>query len=313
MTGAARLMSAPAPSPVAVVSLCSTSRLDHLRHQLATLDGSGVIRVVVWIGDDEPPDLRAEHIIRVPPGRHGMRLAAARNAGAAAAAAEGAELLVFLDADCVPGALLLQRYRDAASRHPDAVLCGPVTYLPPGAAVADPVALARATAPHAGRPVLAATAERTASDGEYALFWSLSFAITVAGWARTGGFDPEYEGYGGEDTDFAFALRAQGVPLIWVGGADAYHQYHETQSPPWQHIDDILRNGARFAARWRTWPMTGWLDAFADAGAIRWDGETWRRTDLDEAGTASHASSVADPSTCSGSIRMTTRCGFSPG
>ena len=45
----------------------------------------------------------------------------------------------------------------------------------------------------------------------------------------------------------------------------------------WQHLDDILRNGSRFAARWGEWPMTGWLEAFAEAGAVSWDGSTWRR------------------------------------
>ena len=90
-------------------------------------------------------------------------------------------------------------------------------------------------------------------------------------------FDERYEGYGGEDTDFGFRLRDAGVPLVWVGGAHAYHQYHPTSVPPWQHLDDILRNGRHFAQRWGRWPMTGWLDAFERAGAIRCDGPDWVR------------------------------------
>jgi GT2 family glycosyltransferase len=96
-------------------------------------------------------------------------------------------------------------------------------------------------------------------------------------WREVGGFDEAFEGYGGEDTDFAFSLRARGIPLVWVGGADAYHQYHETSSPPWQHLDDILRNGALFAEKWGEWPMGGWLAAFAEAGAVERVPGGWRR------------------------------------
>ena len=73
-------------------------------------------------------------------------------------------------------------------------------------------------------------------------------------------------------------MRDAGTPLAWVGGAHAYHQHHPTSSPPWQHLDDILRNGRRFANRWGHWPMTGWLEAFERAGAVRRDGDDWIRT-----------------------------------
>ncbi|MGZ8803668.1 MAG: glycosyltransferase family 2 protein [Microbacterium sp.] len=253
--------------------------MDHLRHQLAASAGRPDLeRIVVWIGADDPPALDAERILRVGPGADGLRLAAARNAGAAAAFSADAPLVVFLDADCIPGPELLSRYRSAAASNPDAVLSGPVTYLPPGFDVTDRAALARATAPHAARPNPADGTVLAASADQYPLFWSLSFAVSQTSWERAGGFDEEYEGYGGEDTDFAFTLRERGVPLVWVGGAHAFHQYHPTTAPPWQHLDDILRNGSRFAERWGEWPMTGWLDAFAEAGAVRWDGHSWHST-----------------------------------
>ena len=268
------------PMPVAVVSLCSTPRAPHLLNQLAALAGhADVERIVVWIDDDDPPSMDADRILRVDRGPAGLRLATARNTGATAAIASGAALIVFLDADCVPGADLLDRYRAAALAHPDAVLAGPVTYLPPGSDASDRSALQRATAPHAARPNPPDRTTQMAAADEYPLFWSLSFAMTVATWQRIGGFHEAYEGYGGEDTDFAFTLRNRGVPLVWVGGAHAYHQHHPTSSPPWQHLDDILRNGARFAQRWGEWPMTGWLRAFADEGAVKWDGSSWVRSD----------------------------------
>ena len=261
----------------------------HLRNQLAALGGhADVERIVVWIDDDDSPSLDADRILRVDRGPAGLRLASARNAGAAAAIANGAALIVFLDADCVPGPDLLDRYRAAALDHPDAVLAGPVTYLSSGFDVSNRPALKRATAPHAARPNPPDHTTQIAADDEYPLFWSLSFAVTAATWVRIGGFHEAYEGYGGEDTDFAFTLRSQGVPLVWVGGAHAYHQYHPTSSPPWQHLDDILRNGARFAQRWGEWPMTGWLRAFAEEGAVN---GTAHRGD----GPASTARSAPDP------------------
>lgn len=115
-------------------------------------------------------------------------------------------------------------------------------------------------------------------EGErYELFWSLSFAATRETWDRLGGFDEGYEGYGGEDTDFAFRAREAGIALVWVGGAHAYHQHHPTSNPPVQHLDDILRNGRRFAERWGEWPMQGWLSAFADLGLVDQEGDGYRR------------------------------------
>lgn len=93
-----------------------------------------------------------------------------------------------------------------------------------------------------------------------------------------GGFDEAFTGYGGEDTDFAWNLREHGIDLLWVGGAHAYHQWHPVSSPPWEHLDDILRNAARFRDKWGEWPMQGWLDAFEEQGAIALIDGTYQRT-----------------------------------
>ena len=256
------------------VTLCSAARLDHLLPQRAALARlrPAVPHVVVWL-DPEPapdlPELADAHLLHLPPGPDGLRLAAGRNAGAARALELGASLVVFLDADCVPGPELVERYESAAARHPGALLCGPVTYLPEGHDDLDPAALEAATRPHSARPSPADGETVVAGHDEYPLFWSLSFALSAETWTTSGGFEPGYEGYGGEDTDFAFTARSLGLPLVWVGGAHAYHQWHPTTSPPWQHLDDILRNGRRFAERWGEWPMVGWLEAFRRGGGVR--------------------------------------------
>ncbi len=204
--------------------------------------------------------------VPVPP--TGLPLAAARNAGAALALDAGAELLVFLDVDCVPATALLQRYAAAAATHPGALLAGPVAYLdppPPGGYRLDSLA----GTPHPARPV--------PPDGEVVaeerteLFWSLSFAVTADAWRRTGGFHPGYSGYGAEDTDFALVARAAGVGLHWVGGALAHHQHHGPSGATTAHAADIVRNAHVFHDRHGWWPMSGWLAELAATGVVTFD------------------------------------------
>ncbi|RFA11284.1 glycosyltransferase [Subtercola boreus] len=263
---------------MAVVTLFSAARLDHAQNQFALLAEHPVRVVGVWLDEGLPPAIDGVTVIHQPPGAAGLRLARGRNAGAAAAIDGGADVLVFLDADCLPGPGLLQRYAEAAAEHLESVLCGPVTYLPDGVIPSGHADFEANTRPHPARPNLPAGETRAATADEYRLFWSLSFACTAELWRRVGGFDEVYEGYGAEDTDYASKLRAADVELRWVGGAHAYHQYHPTTSPPWQHLDDILRNGALYRRRWGSWPMQGWLEAFADAGAIELRGDQWQRT-----------------------------------
>ncbi|MCK2201532.1 galactosyltransferase-related protein [Corynebacterium callunae] len=208
-----------------------------------------------------------------------MNLARARNEVAARAVADGVELLIFLDADCIPGPFLIPFYVEAARNWPDEVLCGPVTYLQePDDRGYQLDTLLELTNPHPARPNLPAGQSRLGTEEEWKLFWSLSFAMSTSAWQDSGGFDEGYAGYGGEDTDFAFRLRAQGKKLRWVGGAHAYHQWHLVSSPPVEHLDDILANATRFHSIWGIWPMEDWLVAFAERGLVKRSDDGWVRT-----------------------------------
>ena len=176
------------------------------------------------------------------------------------AIARGADILVFLDADCVASSDLVPAYVRALAEHPDAVVAGPVTYMREGE-----LRTVRPD-PHPARPN-PAPGELVAADN-YNLFWSLSFAIDRGSWQQVGGFDEAYTGYGGEDTDLGVVAHERGVDLVWVGGAHAYHQHHPVSNPPVEHLADILRNARVFHRRWGTWPMEGWLRAFADRGLV---------------------------------------------
>ncbi len=262
---------------IAVVTVAH-GRHEHLRRQHAALARSSVAPddyVVVAMDDPEleswqpPHDPRPRVVSQAGTG-DGLPLAAARNRGARAAFVTGADLVVFLDVDCMPAPGLLEAYRDAAGTPEGhgAILCGPVTYLdPPGPGGYDVAALDGLVDPHPARPA-PLDGEVVRDPAGHHLFWSLSFAIDAATWDRVGGFDESYVGYGAEDTDLGQRAAAAGVPLAWVGGAHALHQHHPTSDPPVQHVDDVVRNGRLFAARWGWWPMRGWLDAFVSRGLV---------------------------------------------
>lgn len=264
---------------VAVITVVH-GRCGHLRRQLEGISHSNRpadLHVVVAVNDPGVHDVVAgspAQVLDLEFSGTALPVARARNLGAESALRGGAELLVFLDVDCIPGRDLIDRYHLAAgsAEHTGSLLCGPVTYLPPpgpsGYALCE---LPDLVDPHPARP---APSDRTVVTGaDYTLFWSLSFAVTAPTWRRIGGFCERYLGYGGEDTDFGQSAAVAGVPLRWVGGADAFHQFHPVSNPPVEHLDDILRNARIFHDRWGWWPMSGWLDEFEDAGLIRRDAQ----------------------------------------
>jgi GT2 family glycosyltransferase len=250
------------------------------RHQHLRLQRRGLLRstlpvdshVVVCMGDRgaaEAAAVQAElptSVVDVEiPGAQ-LPLARARNAGANRAIESGAQLLVFLDVDCIPAPGMVQRYVDcAAEDRSPRLLCGPVAYLPPPPPGGyDLDRLDELAAPHPARPC--PHDDETLRDGDPRLFWSLSFAVRPAVWMQIGGFCEEYRGYGGEDTDFGQLAAASGVRLDWTGGAHAYHQFHPSADPPVEHVDDILTNAHVFFRRWGWWPMAGWLRGFERLG-----------------------------------------------
>jgi N-acetylglucosaminyl-diphospho-decaprenol L-rhamnosyltransferase len=252
-----------------------SGRAAHLQNQLDALDRSLVrpdLHVVVTMDDPAGAERvsrrRSVHVEQVTSADGRLPIAAARNLGADTAIALGAELLVFLDVDCLPTATMLGRYVEAHDRHrASALFCGPVTYLPPpGPQGYQLDRLESFVDPHPARPV-PPPGELIDTD-DHTLFWSLSFAVRTSTWNDIGGFFTGYIGYGGEDTDFAQQAARQGIPLCWVGGADALHQYHRVSDPPVEHLDDILSNAAVFYERWGWWPMQGWLNAFERLGLI---------------------------------------------
>lgn len=198
----------------------------------------------------------------------GLPLAQARNVAAAHASGDH---LLFLDVDCIPMAHLVGMM-DLSLRGSDALICAEVLYLGtgdvgPGWAEAD---LMRRGRPHPVRDFPKVGLRPEANAG---LFWSLAFGLRLNTFEALGGFDERFTGYGAEDTDFGFRARDAGLPLLFMGGAGAFHQHHGVFNPPLQHFDDILANAETFHRSWGIWPMTGWLAAFERLGLMRLEDE----------------------------------------
>lgn len=249
-------------------------RHDHLRAQQETLARSPMrpdVYVVVAMGDPEVGAVLGAdpqpHVVPVDLDPWGLPLAAARNWGMDLACDLGCDVLIGLDVDCLAGPALVSGYAEVVRAEPGHLWSGPVTYLDPPGPEGYPLGrLADLDAPHPARP--APRPGEVEHGGDPALFWSLSYALSAASWHRTGGFDEEYVGYGGEDTDFGQRAASVGLCLGWVGAARAYHQHHPVSSPPVEHLDDILRNGRHYRDRWGEWPMRGWLDELTERGLV---------------------------------------------
>tara|TARA_R110000868_G_scaffold411785_1_gene710573 strand:+ start:53886 stop:54719 length:834 start_codon:yes stop_codon:yes gene_type:complete len=242
----------------------------HLRNLVRGLERSEARvseLIVIDMGSDQPVIVETDafpvDITRLDRGT--LPLAAARNLAASRATGEH---LLFLDVDCIPDAAL-PGSMDVALSENDGLICAEVRYLGPGDADGDwreDELLSRGR-PHPVRPF---PNEGSRIESNYGLFWSLAFAIRAKTFQRLSGFDEMFTGYGAEDTDFGFRAEKAGVPLLFRGGACAFHQHHATYDPPLQHFEDIVRNAAIFHDRWNRWPMDGWLRAFADRGLLAW-------------------------------------------
>ena len=252
---------------VSVVTLAK-GRPAHLRNVLLGLERQTQppAEFIVAVMQDAPYDLPETGFpIRqiLVPGRD-LPLAAARNRGVAAASGDD---IVVLDVDCIPGPDLVADYARALGEL-DGLLMGEVLHLPERATLGawDDASLDAVAERHSDRRGPPASGIEICQD--YRCFWSLNFAIRRSTFEATGGFDERYVGYGGEDTDFGKLLDQRGIPIAWMKGARAYHQYHPHHMPPVHHLDSVVRNAELFESKWGYRTMGHWLYAFRVMGLI---------------------------------------------
>lgn len=252
---------------ISVVTLAG-GRPEHLRNVVLGLSRQTVLpaELIVAVIQDTTYDLpEAPFPIRqmMIDGPR-LPLAAARNAAARAAVGDK---LVFLDMDCIPTPELLADY-DRYLDEMDGLLMGEVMYLPGGATRGDwsTDRFAEVAVRHSDRRGPPPAGIEVCED--YRCFWSLNFAMRRDTFLGTGGFDERYAGYGGEDTDFGKVVDKAGIPIGWIKGGLAYHQYHPHHMPPVHHLESVVRNAEAFEAKWGYRTMGHWLHAFRLMGLI---------------------------------------------
>lgn len=262
-----------------MISVCTLAhgRDEHLRNLVRGLNESRLPpdELIIAVLQDQPYDLpdAVFPVRQIMLQSEGLCLSAARNRAAAEA---GGELLVFLDVDCIPHPDLLPDYAAAAPRCAG-VMMGEVGYLPSDAPLQalDFAVLDELSVQHSERPGPPSTP--TAPCRDYRCFWSLNFAMEAALFRRLGGFDENYRGYGGEDTDFGRTCAEHGVAIFWLRRAKAYHQYHPHHMPPVHHLDSVIRNAEYFRRKWGQPTMQHWLRAFRLMGLAEPGPAGWRR------------------------------------
>jgi len=252
---------------ISVVTLAG-GRPEHLRNVVIGLTRQTMLpaELIVAVIQDTPYDLPdAPFPIRqMMVSGPRLPLATARNMAAKAAVGDK---LVFLDMDCIPTPDLLADY-DRYLDQEDGLLMGEVMYLPGGATAGEwrYEDFAGVAVRHSDRRGPPPHGIERCED--YRCFWSLNFAMRRDTFLDTGGFDERYAGYGGEDTDFGKVVDKAGVPIAWIKGGLAYHQYHPHHMPPVHHIDSVVRNAELFEAKWGYRTMGHWLHAFRLMGLI---------------------------------------------
>ena len=185
-------------------------------------------RLQVVVADDGsrvPPD--------VPPGvrlvrqdDRGFRAAAARNLGAAAA--EG-DVLVFLDADTTPEPGYVEAVTRLTALAPDTVTVGRREHADLSkVGTSEPVEVAGPAHRLETPGWLVDGYDRSrdlldADDGSYRYVISAVCACSRWLFGEVGGFDESFEGYGGEDWEWADRAWRHGALLAHVPDAVAWH------------------------------------------------------------------------------------------
>ena len=251
-------------------------------HAVASMGDRDLTRGRLPLGTDRWTTV----VCPVPSDRRALPLAAARNRVAREALDAGAEVLVFLDGDVIPGGRTLERYAEAVTgtapastglERPDGpvVWAGPVLQLPPppDPQVGYPLGhLHDYGLRTPGTPDLAPGELRP--ETRWDLFHAVAFAMSAGDFEATGGFCEDYTGHGLEDADFAHVVHSAGGGLVWVGGATAYLQPRPEPDRA-QEARIALRHAQVWRERWGAEPVHPWLQRLQGEGLLRLDDGRW--------------------------------------
>jgi glycosyltransferase involved in cell wall biosynthesis len=137
--------------------------------------------------------------------------------------------VIFMDGDMVPAPGFIDGYARAWREFPDGVCVG--RYGPPTQWAVQPwqkylITRGRHSLPHGAQV-----------PGKY--FTSGNFSIPKSIFEKVSGFDPEFKGWGGDDTDFGFRLEEQHIPIYNI--PEAYCSHHDAKK-----LEDVIGQYIKF-------------------------------------------------------------------
>lgn len=230
----------PPAVSVVVVHYDQQAELDRTLRALARQDHPAGRTEVVVVDDGSPEPPRVPAGVRLLRQEdRGFRVAAARNAGAAAATGD---VLVFLDADTAPEPGYLRALTRLPALAPDCLAVGRRRHADLAGAPAD--APVERAGPERELPEPAWLADgyrrsrdlRDADDRSYRYVIGAVTACSRALFTAAGGFDEGFSAYGGEDWEWAYRAWLAGAVLAHVPEAVAWHD-----GPDWSGRDEASR------------------------------------------------------------------------
>jgi len=215
-----------------------SGRHQHLKNQLTGIArGTSMPDEIIIVGINEKyntaefPALPIKFMNIDWEGKY-LPIAKARNLGAKYAENE---FLIFLDVDCIPSETFIEKMFTDLQKNFGCIMGNPY-YLEAHTDIKNED-LKNSSKPHPVRPYV----KKLSSCNDYNLFWSLCFGIKKSVFLEIKGFDTNFNGYGGEDTDFAWKLEKHNIPFYLTEHL-VFHQQHPVYSPPLNHLNAIIQN-----------------------------------------------------------------------
>ena len=251
--------------PFSIVTLVK-GRKKQLENMLESIRYSSVTPdevVIVWMEPEKPESTVEDSSLPIKQiylDDGNLPLSKARNLGFYHTTSE---TVIFLDVDCLCSPTLLENLTTKLNE--GIITSAPARYLPFIPLTGDYTEVEQDACVHPKR-----TSLPTETLLPYKKFWSLVFALTKNTFDKIGGFDENFTGYGGEDTDFAERFNNKGYGFMFVGD-EVLHQYHHKYTPPLNYLREIVENANYFYSKHRYFPMYTWLQTFCKMGYITLD------------------------------------------